>query len=1013
MNLNLNGGNQLTLAGGSGNTYTGATTISNGTVILANTAGYAIPANCTISGGSTYVIVENANQQFSPNSIVTFSSTPHLEIYGNNVTVGGISAGSATGVIENTETETGVGSGTLTVNSPAGSSSTYSGYLRNTNSGSGTLTLVKSGAGSLTLSGSLVGQYTGGLTVNAGLLTYTGTMPNCNYWVTGGTLNIGSTSRTSSMKVLQLTGGLINGSGTLTGTSAYDLEAGTVSAYLGGSVGLTKTTAGSVTFTVTPPGGPYTISAGTLNLNALSKTMSSGSLTMSGGTLTGTGTLTAASGYNFNVQAGTVNMILGGTASTIGLLKTGTGTALLTAVNKYGGTTTINGGTLQLGSGSTNGAAGTGTITINSGGTLQLGDGNTGGSLSGAVTVNAGGVFDVNCSNALTLSSTTTCKVGGSGTWIKDGGGTLTVSGSQSFAGNLVVNNGLFSYGGNTGSFPSGNFTINGGTLDFGALSKTMGSAGVLTLAGGTLSGTGTLTGTSAYQLQAGTVNINLGGSVGVNKTGPGTATLLKNLPGGNYAISAGSLNLGSFSQSISGLSITGGTVTGNGTLTSGSDYNVQGGEVDIVLGGSTVGVHKSGPATAILTRANTFGGSTTISGGALQADFGSTIPASGFLTLDGGVLETLSGGTFTRGFGSGGSNSFEMTANGGGFSTAGGPCAVNIGGNGDTVPWGDDVGAGLVGTLETLLADLHQFGDLLEPDRSLRQRLHDRGRQQSELDGRLRGAGRRHRRFLRQRLAAENGRRHTLRARVGLEQLRRHDDDHGHGGVGQDRRRHRHPRRHSDPQRDGRRHQHDPATQRRQRDRSRHHAYLQHVAGQRPPGTERTRANRGRLKRQQPRGDRGAVRQHRLEYRQHADGEQRRQLHLCGGDSRQRAGQRHGQGEPDQERRRQPAAQRHGQLHWRDDHQRRHAASDRLDLLLLGREHRSGRHVVLQPHRRLSGLRQSDHRLGHGADLPRGAQFQRGHGGQHRAVRLRRHGEPVEWRGVSVQRQRAWAAAR
>ena len=701
VNLNLNGGNQLTLAGGSGNTYTGATTISNGTVILANTAGYAIPANCTISGGSTYVIVENANQQFSPNSIVTFSSTPHLEIYGNNVTVGGISAGSATGVIENTETETGVGSGTLTVNSPAGSSSTYSGYLRNTNSGSGTLTLVKSGAGSLTLSGSLVGQYTGGLTVNAGLLTYTGTMPNCNYWVTGGTLNIGSTSRTSSMKVLQLTGGLINGSGTLTGTSAYDLEAGTVSAYLGGSVGLTKTTAGSVTFTVTPPGGPYTISAGTLNLSALSKTMSSGSLTMSGGTLTGTGTLTAASGYNFNVQAGTVNMILGGTASTIGLLKTGTGTALLTAVNKYGGTTTINGGTLQLGSGSTNGAAGTGTITINSGGTLQLGDGNTGGSLSGAVTVNAGGVFDVNCSNALTLSSTTTCKVGGSGTWIKDGGGTLTVSGSQSFAGNLVVNNGLFSYGGNTGSFPSGNFTINGGTLDFGALSKTMGSAGVLTLAGGTLSGTGTLTGTSAYQLQAGTVNINLGGSVGVNKTGPGTATLLKNLPGGNYAISAGSLNLGSFSQSISGLSITGGTVTGNGTLTSGSDYNVQGGEVDIVLGGSTVGVHKSGPATAILTRANTFGGSTTISGGALQADFGSTIPASGFLTLDGGVLETLSGGTFTRGFGSGGSNSFEMTANGGGFSTAGGPCAVNIGGNGDTVPWGDDVGAGLVGTLK------------------------------------------------------------------------------------------------------------------------------------------------------------------------------------------------------------------------------------------------------------------------------------------------------------------------
>ena len=91
------------MAGSSGNTYTGATTISAGTVTLANTAGYAIPANCTISGGSTYVIVGNANPQFSPNSIITFSSSPHLEVYGNNVTVGGISGA---GIIENTETQT-------------------------------------------------------------------------------------------------------------------------------------------------------------------------------------------------------------------------------------------------------------------------------------------------------------------------------------------------------------------------------------------------------------------------------------------------------------------------------------------------------------------------------------------------------------------------------------------------------------------------------------------------------------------------------------------------------------------------------------------------------------------------------------------------------------------------------------------------------------------------------------------------------------------------------------------
>ena len=53
------------------------------------------------------------------------------------------------------------------------------------------------------------------------------------------------------------------------------------------------------------------------------------------------------------------------------------------------------------------------------------------------------------------------------------------------------------------------------------------------------MTGSGVLTSPLAYELQGGTVNILLGGNVGVHKTGAGTATLLKNLPGGNYAVSA------------------------------------------------------------------------------------------------------------------------------------------------------------------------------------------------------------------------------------------------------------------------------------------------------------------------------------------------------------------------------------------------------------------------------------------------------------------------------------------
>ena len=63
--------------------------------------------------------------------------------------------------------------------------------------------------------------------------------------------------------------------------------------------------------------------------------------------------------------------------------------------------------------------------------------------------------------------------------------------------------------------------------------------------------------------------------------------------------------------------------------------------------------------------------------------------------------------------------------------------------------------------------------------------------------------------------------------------------------------------------------------------------------------------------------------------------------LHLCRRDPRQRPGQRHGQAESGQERLGQPAAKRHGQLQRLDHRQRRHAASDRLELLLLRRQHR------------------------------------------------------------------------
>ena len=112
--------------------------------------------------------------------------------------------------------------------------------------------------------------------------------------------------------------------------------------------------------------------------------------------------------------------------------------------------------------------------------------------------------------------------------------------------------------------------------------------------------GSGTLTGNAAYDVQSGTVNAVLAGTVGLTKSTSGSATVNSpaytgntfvqagkltftgSLPTGNVLVSGGTLDIGSLSSPLRTFNITSGTVTGSGALNVTTNvFTVQGGEVD------------------------------------------------------------------------------------------------------------------------------------------------------------------------------------------------------------------------------------------------------------------------------------------------------------------------------------------------------------------------------------------------------------------------------------------------
>jgi autotransporter-associated beta strand protein len=213
----------------------------------------------------------------------------------------------------------------------------------------------------------------------------------------------------------------------------------------------------------------------------------------------------AGTGVEFNAninQSFTEGQVISGAGN---LTKSGAGTIALSGANAYGGSTTVNGGTLQI-TGTT--AAGqTGAYTVNSGGTLLVGNGGGGGVLTNNnnITVNAGGNVAFSRNNAYTYSGV----ISGSGNVEgRTGGGLITLSGANTYTGTTTVNGGTVFLGG-TGASAAGLIANLGGTLalDFSqpgsGLTNVAAATAPVTLRGGTLNVVGKAATSNAQTLGA------------------------------------------------------------------------------------------------------------------------------------------------------------------------------------------------------------------------------------------------------------------------------------------------------------------------------------------------------------------------------------------------------------------------------------------------------------------------------------------------------------------------------
>ncbi|RUL70458.1 hypothetical protein EKH80_20570 [Dyella choica] len=611
----------LVLAGN--NTYTGGTTINAGRLQIGN-------------GGNTGAIVGNVVN----NGALLFDRSDAVNFGGfisGSGSISQIGAGSVTLTSANTYTgSTSISAGTLALSGSGsiasssnvsvanGASLDISGSANDVsitslsgnggvNLGGRTLSLTQAngsfsgvirGSGGLTLASgheTLAGAntYTGATTIASNAtLTLTSSLSDSSSVINHGTLDVSASTADVSMNNLNGDGVVVLGNNSLTLSHVTGSYTGVIT----GNGGLVLSDGSESLTGVNTYHGGTTINNSVLSVASdASLGAASGALTINGGTLavtghTFSGTARAitlgSSGGNLNItdamNSFTVSQAVGGSGA---LTKSGLGSLILTGNNSYGGGTTISAGSLQIGNGGTTGA------------------------VTGDVVDNGMLIFDR--SDAVSFSG----KISGGGSLTKQGSGTLTLTGTNSYAGATIIS---------AGGLIVDSSSLPGAVTDHANLVFNQTNHGIFH---GAIDGNGTITKTGAGLL---ILDSNSSSFTGVTTVQNGTlevgdAATPSAYLGGNVTVDSGAM--------LRGHGTIGGSVTNTGTVWAGGSIGtltVKGNYMQAANGALEVEATPDGQASLV-----TVGGAANLAGSALVvADGGNWLPRTQYtiLTAAGGV---------------------------------------------------------------------------------------------------------------------------------------------------------------------------------------------------------------------------------------------------------------------------------------------------------------------------------------------------------------------------------------